>query len=52
MLLNTFFSPHRRLPEERRSRLFTAIGELIDAEYGGYVEQPYLTKLCMARKSD
>jgi SAM-dependent methyltransferase len=49
-LLNTF-SPHRRLPEERCSRLFTAIGELIDAEYGGYVEQPYLTRLCMARKS-
>ena len=24
---------------------------LIDAEYGGYVEQPYLTRLCMARKS-
>jgi SAM-dependent methyltransferase len=50
MLLNTF-SPHRRLEEERRNRLFPEIGNLIDAEYGGYVEQPYLATLCMARKS-
>lgn len=49
-LLNTF-SPHRRLDEEKRNQLFAEIGHLIDAEYGGSVEQPYLTMLSMARKS-
>jgi SAM-dependent methyltransferase len=50
-LLNTF-SPHRQLEEETRNRLFAAIGHLIDVEYGGYVEQHYLTTLYLARKSD
>jgi SAM-dependent methyltransferase len=49
-LLNTF-SPHRRLEEDKRNRLLAAIGNLIDAEYRGYVEQPYLTLLSMACKS-
>jgi SAM-dependent methyltransferase len=49
-LLSTF-SPHRQLPEDQRERLFAAIGRLIDEEYGGYVEQPYSTILCLARKA-
>jgi SAM-dependent methyltransferase len=49
-LLGTF-SPHRRLPEEQRERLFAAIGRLIDEEYGGYVEQPYATNFCLARRA-
>lgn len=48
-LLNTF-SGHRLLEEERRTRLLAAIGNMIDAEYGGYVEQPFVTMLYMARK--
>ncbi|MEW6736227.1 MAG: class I SAM-dependent methyltransferase [Acidobacteriota bacterium] len=48
-LLNTF-SPHRRLQEDQRNHLFVEIGKLIDTEYGGYVEQPYLTMLCLAGK--
>jgi len=49
-LLGTY-SPHRRLPEARRVRLFGAIAQLIDAEYDGYVEQPYSTTLCLAFKA-
>jgi SAM-dependent methyltransferase len=48
-LLDTF-SPHRRLPAERRMLLFCAIGTLIDQEYGGFVDQPGLSTLCLARK--
>jgi SAM-dependent methyltransferase len=43
-------SLHRRHPEGQRLRLFTEIGRLIDEEYGGHIDQPYLTALCMARK--
>jgi SAM-dependent methyltransferase len=49
-LLDTF-SRHRQLPEDRRVRLFAEIGRLIDAEYGGYVDQPYSTNLTLARKA-
>jgi SAM-dependent methyltransferase len=48
-LLETF-SRHRQLPEDQRVRLFAAIGKLIDEEYGGYMDQPYSTNLCLARK--
>jgi hypothetical protein len=48
-LLETF-SRHRQLPEAQRMRLFTAIGRLIDEEYGGYLDHPHWTTLCMARK--
>ena len=46
-LLETF-SRHRQLPEAQRTRLFTEIGRLIDEEYGGYIDHPYRTTLCMA----
>jgi SAM-dependent methyltransferase len=49
-LLHTF-SPHRRIPEDQRRRLFTAIGRLIDEEFSGFVDQPYVTALCLARKA-
>src|SRR5262249_26233007 len=38
------------IPEAQRVRLFTAIGRLIDEEYGGYLDHPHLTTLWMARK--
>ena len=43
-------SLHRRLSEGQRLRLFTEIGRLIDEEYGGQIDHPYLTTLCMASK--
>ena len=43
-------SLHRRLSEGQRLRLFTEIGRLIDEEYGGHIDHPYLTTLCLARK--
>jgi SAM-dependent methyltransferase len=49
-LLETY-SRHRQLPEAQRMRLFTEIGRLIDDGYGGYIDHPYLTILCMARKA-
>jgi hypothetical protein len=49
-LLGTF-SRHRQLSEGRRVRLFADIGRLINEEYGGYVDQPYSTSLCLARKA-
>jgi SAM-dependent methyltransferase len=48
-LLETF-SGHRLLPEDQSMRLFTEIGRLIDVEYDGSINHPYLTTLCMARK--
>lgn len=49
-LLSTY-SPHLRLPDDQRLCLFAAIGKLIDEEYGGTVEQPYVTTLCLAQKA-
>jgi SAM-dependent methyltransferase len=49
-LLETF-SRHRQLPAAQRRCLLAAIGRLIDEEYGGYIDHPYLTTLCMARKA-
>ncbi|HUS78547.1 MAG TPA: class I SAM-dependent methyltransferase [Patescibacteria group bacterium] len=48
-LLNTF-SDHRSLEEERRADLFEGIRSLIDGEYGGAIERPYLSVLYVARK--
>jgi SAM-dependent methyltransferase len=49
-LLDTY-SDHRALPEGVRDRLYGGVGRLIDEEYGGVVERPYLTVLFVARKS-
>jgi SAM-dependent methyltransferase len=49
-LLETF-SRHRQLPEAQRLCLFTEIGRLIDREYGGSIDHPQWTTLCMARKA-
>jgi SAM-dependent methyltransferase len=48
-LLNTY-SSHRSLEESRRESLFTAIGDLIDRDFGGMVERPYLSVLFLAKK--
>lgn len=48
-LLNTY-SEHRNLEANRRQRLFTGIGEVIDHEYGGTITRPYLAVLYLARK--
>lgn len=49
-LLDTY-SDHRALPMGVRSRLYSEVGRLIDTDYGGVVERPYLTALLVARKS-
>jgi SAM-dependent methyltransferase len=49
-LLDTY-SDHRALPKGVRERLYGGVGRLIDEEYGGVVERPYLTALFVARKS-
>jgi SAM-dependent methyltransferase len=49
-LLDTY-SDHRALPPGARGRLYRGVGRLIDEEYGGVVERPYLTALLVARKS-
>jgi SAM-dependent methyltransferase len=48
-LLNTF-SDHRNLPDATRESLFADIKRLMDAEYGGHVERPYVTVLYLAQK--
>ena len=48
-LLNTF-SDHRSLDEKRRKKLFREIRKLINSEYGGSIERPYLSALFYARK--
>ena len=48
-LLNTF-SGHRNLEERRRTRLFSEIADLIEKEFGGSVDRPYLSVLYVARK--
>jgi SAM-dependent methyltransferase len=47
-LLSTF-SPHRMLPEQQRTRLHRAVGDVVDA-HGGVVEQKLTTLLCLARR--
>jgi len=48
-LLNTY-SDHQRLDEQTRMNLFSAIGDLIERQYGGKITRPYLTALWMAKK--
>jgi hypothetical protein len=49
-LLNTY-SDHLALDENKRQALFEGIGELIEREYGGVVDRPYLTVLYIAKKA-
>jgi hypothetical protein len=46
-LLSTY-SGHRTLDSDRRKRLFEAIGELIDRDYGGSIRKCYLNELVVA----
>jgi SAM-dependent methyltransferase len=50
-LLNTY-SNHLSLEHKRRAQLHTAIGVLIDREFAGIVERPYLAVLYLARKAE
>jgi SAM-dependent methyltransferase len=49
-LLDTY-SDHRMLGIERRNELRTKIGNLIEEEYGGKVERPYLSMLLIAKRN-
>jgi len=49
-LLNTF-SDHRSLEKKRQRKLYVGIEELIDNEYGGYIDRPYLSVLFMSKKN-
>jgi SAM-dependent methyltransferase len=44
------FSDHATLPAERRARLFEAIGEIIDRDFGGRVERHSTARLQLARR--
>lgn len=44
------FSDHATLPPERRARLFEAIGEIIDSQFGGRVERHSMARLQLARR--
>ncbi|HEY6462987.1 MAG TPA: methyltransferase domain-containing protein [Polyangiaceae bacterium] len=46
------FSDHATLPAEQRARLFDAIGEIIDREFGGRVERHSLARLQLARRRE
>lgn len=46
------FSDHATLPPERRARLFEAIGEIIDDQFGGRVERYSIARLQLARRRD
>jgi len=48
-LLDTY-SDHRALPTRVRDHLYEGVSRLIDEEYGGVVERPYLTALFVAQK--
>ena len=45
------FSDHATMPEDRRARLFEAIGEIIDREFGGRVERHSMARLQLARRA-
>jgi SAM-dependent methyltransferase len=45
------FSDHATLPEEQRARLFDAIGEIIDRQFGGRVERHSTARLQLARRA-
>jgi hypothetical protein len=44
------FSDHATLPADRRARLFDAIGEIIDGQFGGRVERHSTARLQLARR--
>jgi len=44
------FSDHATLPADRRARLFDAIGEIIDRQFGGRVERHSMARLQLARR--
>ena len=44
------FSDHATMPAERRARLFEALGEIIDREFGGRVERHSMARLQLARR--
>jgi SAM-dependent methyltransferase len=44
------FSDHATMPAERRARLFEAIGEIIDRDFGGRVERHSTARLQLARR--
>ena len=44
------FSDHATLPAEQRSRLFEAIGEIIDRQFNGRVERHSMARLQLARR--
>jgi len=44
------FSDHATLPADRRARLFEAIGEIIDRQFGGRVERHSTARLQLARR--
>jgi SAM-dependent methyltransferase len=44
------FSDHATLPAERRARLFEAIGEIIDRQFGGRVERHSMARMQLARR--
>lgn len=43
-------SPHGALDDDQRARLLAAIGEIIDAEFGGHVTEHYVAELLLGRK--
>ncbi|HEY1955026.1 MAG TPA: class I SAM-dependent methyltransferase [Polyangiaceae bacterium] len=45
------FSDHATLPPDRRARLFDAIGEIIDGQFGGRIERHAMARLQLARRS-
>ncbi|MDQ1644958.1 MAG: hypothetical protein QOJ50_1142 [Cryptosporangiaceae bacterium] len=44
------YSGHRALPQAQQHALLTAIGQLIDADYGGHIVKRYLTELRIAQR--
>ena len=46
------FSDHATLPAEQRARLFEAIGEIIDGQFGGRVERHSTARLQLARRRE
>ena len=46
------FSDHATLPAEQRARLFEAIGEIIDGQFGGRVQRHSTARLQLARRRD
>jgi ubiquinone/menaquinone biosynthesis C-methylase UbiE len=48
-LLNTY-SDHINLPRNKKKQLYTGIAEIIDSDYNGFVDRPYLSILFTAKK--